>query len=98
MFSLSFPLAQGMPWLFALALLPAAWLRGPRGFWWPARIAAGLGLALVLGAWLQAYVMPRIADEAAPETLAAEDAVVADVHVNQGDLVKHGQALISFKA
>lgn len=54
MFSLSFPLAQGMPWLFALALLPAAWLRGPRGFWWPARIAAGLGLALVLGAWLQA--------------------------------------------
>ena len=26
MFSLSFPLAQGMPWLFALALLPAATL------------------------------------------------------------------------
>ncbi|BCR25278.1 NADH-quinone oxidoreductase subunit L [Aquipseudomonas alcaligenes] len=51
MFSLSFPLAQGMPWLFALALLPAALLRG---FWWPARIAGGLGLALVLGAWLQA--------------------------------------------
>ena len=43
MFSLSFPLAQGMPWLFALALLPAALLRG---FWWPARIAGGLGLAL----------------------------------------------------
>ena len=51
MFSLSFPLAQGMPWLFALALLPAALLRK---FWWPARIAGGLGLALVLGAWLQA--------------------------------------------
>lgn len=51
MFSLSFPLAQGMPWLFALALLPAALLRG---FWWPARIAGGLGLVLVLGAWLQA--------------------------------------------
>ena len=51
MFSLSLPLAQGMPWLFALALLPAALLRG---FWWPARIAGGLGLVLVLGAWLQA--------------------------------------------
>ena len=51
MFSLSFPLAQGMPWLFALALLPAALLRG---VWWPARNASGLGLILVLGAWLQA--------------------------------------------
>jgi biotin carboxyl carrier protein len=25
------------------------------------------------------------------------DGVIADVHVNQGDLVKHGQALVSFK-
>lgn len=32
-----------------------------------------------LGAWLQVYVMPRIADEATPEALAAEDAVVSDL-------------------
>ncbi len=25
------------------------------------------------------------------------DGLIADVHVNQGDLVKHGQALVSFK-
>jgi len=56
MSSLFFPLASLLPWVYALALVPAALLAAPRGFWWPARMAGYLGLILVVAAWLQAAV------------------------------------------
>lgn len=52
--SLFFPLAQLLPWAYALALLPVALIGSPRWIWWPARIAGYLGLSLVLAAWGQA--------------------------------------------
>ena len=51
---LSFPLVQLLPWVYALALLPAAFIGSPYRLWWPARTAGYLGLILVLAAWLQA--------------------------------------------
>ena len=52
--SLFFPLAQLLPWVYTLALLPVALVRTPKGLWWPARLAGCLGLGLAAGAWLQA--------------------------------------------
>lgn len=49
-----FPLAPLLPWVYALALLPAAFLASPGQFWRPARVAGYLGVLLVLAAWLQA--------------------------------------------
>ena len=48
------PLLELLPWLYALALLPASLLRRRNAYWWPARGAGYLGLCLVLLAWLQA--------------------------------------------
>jgi NAD(P)H-quinone oxidoreductase subunit 5 len=48
------PLIALLPWLYALALIPASLLRSRNAFWWPARGAGFLGLSLVLMAWLQA--------------------------------------------
>ncbi|MDU9400265.1 NADH-quinone oxidoreductase subunit L [Pseudomonas sp. zfem003] len=53
MSDLSFPLAQALPWVYALSLLAAAFLRAGR-IWWPARGAGFVGLALAFAAWLQA--------------------------------------------
>lgn len=47
-------LASLLPWVYALALLPATCSRSPTRFWLPARVAGHMGLVLVLGAWLQA--------------------------------------------
>ena len=52
--TLSLSLAQLLPWVYALALLPAACIGSPRRLWWPARTAGYLGLAVVAAAWLQA--------------------------------------------
>lgn len=52
--NLPFPLVQLLPWVYALALLPAACLSSPYRLWWPARAAGYLGLTLVLTAGLQA--------------------------------------------
>lgn len=53
---LSSQLATWLPWLYALALLPVAlWpRRQSASLWWPGRLAAIAGLALVLAALLQA--------------------------------------------
>ncbi|MDG1582428.1 NADH-quinone oxidoreductase subunit L [Pseudomonas sp. GOM6] len=51
---LSFSLVQLLPWVYALALLPAALMGSPYRLWWPARAAGYLGLSLVLAAWIQA--------------------------------------------
>ncbi|MDW3711155.1 MULTISPECIES: NADH-quinone oxidoreductase subunit L [unclassified Pseudomonas] len=56
---LSLSLAQLLPWVYALALLPAACIGSPRRVWWPARAAGYLGLTLVAGAWLQAALDGR---------------------------------------
>lgn len=53
---LSFPLAQLLPWVYALSLLPIAFAATPRRFWWPARVAGYAGLVLVVVAWAQAAV------------------------------------------
>ncbi len=48
------PLVELLPWLYALALIPASLLHTRERFWWPARGAGYVGLSLVLAAWLQA--------------------------------------------
>ncbi|WP_312379150.1 NADH-quinone oxidoreductase subunit L [Pseudomonas oryzihabitans] len=54
MSSLLFSLAPLLPWVYALALLPAAFLASPSRLWLPARVGGYLGVFLVLAAWLQA--------------------------------------------
>lgn len=54
MSSLLFSLVIQLPWVYALALLPAAFLASPSRLWVTARVAGYLGVLLVLAAWLQA--------------------------------------------
>ena len=54
MSSLLFSLAPLLPWVYALAVLPAAVLASPSRLWLPARVVGYLGVFLVLAAWLQA--------------------------------------------
>ncbi|WP_282282849.1 NADH-quinone oxidoreductase subunit L [Pseudomonas sp. PS02302] len=56
MSGLLFSLAPLLPWVYALALLPAVFLASPSQLWIPARVAGYLGVLLVLAAWLQAFV------------------------------------------
>lgn len=64
MLPLSSQLATWLPWLYALALLPVAlWPRSRQAsLWWPGRLAAITGLALVLAALLQAGLDDQPAD------------------------------------
>ena len=62
MSSLLFSLAPLLPWVYALALLPAAFLASPSRLWLPARVAGYLGVFLVLAAWLQALHATRHPD------------------------------------
>ena len=62
MSSLLFSLAPLLPWVYALALLPAAVLASPSRLWLPARVAGYLGVFLVLAAWLQALHATRHPD------------------------------------
>ncbi|WP_322977598.1 NADH-quinone oxidoreductase subunit L [Pseudomonas sp. C11] len=57
-------LATWLPWLYAVALLPVAlWPRSRQAsLWWPGRLAAITGLALVLAALLQAGLDDQPAD------------------------------------
>jgi NAD(P)H-quinone oxidoreductase subunit 5 len=56
MSGLLFSLAPLLPWVYALALLPAVFLASPSPLWIPARVVGYLGVLLVLAAWLQAFV------------------------------------------
>ncbi len=57
-----FSLVPLLPWVYALALLPALFLASPSQLWIPARVAGYLGVLLVLAAWLQAFVGTRHLD------------------------------------